>query len=1413
MHAISASNRARLRVAVVVTAVSAVVASIVAFGDISLPAGATTSTSLYAYADGAGTPSDCPSETTSTDGCSLAEAFSQAAAGDSVLLTTAGSAMHYVGTWTLSTSGTSAALPVTIEPAAGVDAPVLDGNNSGRILDLTAGVSVTITGLTFANGQSPTSGGAIDTGDGTAGGTVVVSDSTFTGNVADAGGAIANGNDGGDGTLVVSGSTFSGNGGNDNGAAIANGALNGAGTVTVSGSTFTGNTADEGGAISNGAHGGNGTMTISASTFTGNKTGTNVAEGGGAIANGYHGDGTLSVSDSTFTGNTAPLGAAINSGNDSGTGTVFVAGNLFDDGCDMMAGSWTDAGFNATTDASCWGSGGPADVRATAVGTDLGTLTDNGGPTQTVAPKAGNPALALVTAGTSVTLNSTSVQLCPRTDQRGVASVPGARCAAGAVSPGQLFAYADGAGTPFGCPSETMSSEGCSLAQALSVTVAGDSVLLATAGSVSHYAGNWTLGTSGTSAGLRVTIAPASGVEAPVLDGNLGKSAGCSTASCDGPILAVTGGASVTITGLTFTGASTTDHGGAIDTGEGTIGGTVVISDSTFTGNSAHDGGAIANGIGGGVGKLTVSDSTFIDNSALDGGGGAIANGSYGGGGTVTVSGSTFTANRAMDGGAISNGYSGSGSLTASDSTFNGNSVTDDGGAINNGFDGDGTVTVSDSTFSGNHAGPQGGAIVNGYGGSGTLSVSGSTFTGNTASSGQVINSGNHSGTGAVFVAADLFDGGCALVAGAWTNAGYNAGTDVSCLGGGKTTGDATSTDVGTDLGTLADNGGPTQTVAPTAGNPAIGRVPSATSVMLNSATVQLCPRTDQRGVASASGTACDAGAVESAPDLVSGSAAPSPSTVGQSVTLTATVSSAVSSPSLPVPAGTVTFSVGATTLCTTGALSDNGSGGSSASCATTGLPAGANQTVQATYASTNGYAGATSTFTESVLVASAVTLSDPPRTVFGQPLSVTATVTEADAAAPAGSVQFRVDGADVGAPVAVGGAGTATSPALTDAGGQPLTPGAHAVSAVFTPADPGVHEASTAPPVTAMVDPDGTTTALAVSADRLVATVAAVAPGTGTPSGSVSFAVDGATVGTVDLSVSASGAVTATLSYAVPTGHAHALTAVYDGDSNFTGSSASTARDNPTITAHVASRSRPRHGWYRQPVTVSFTCQPHGSPLTAPCPSPVHLARNGAAQTVTRTITAADGGVATATVTGIAIDRTRPQVSARGVRNGGVYYGRSPSLRCVGRDAQSGLASCVRHRHVTVRSHRGLDRIVVHYRVTARDVAGNVRSHAGHYTVLGIYLRHAAYRHGAFLVRPGHSYTLVVTRTRIRPRYLVATPAPNRPNRGDYALHAAGRHTWTIKIGISSRMSHYRTWLVGVRIGNERHLVRLRVA
>lgn len=413
-------------------------------------------------------------------------------------------------------------------------------------------------------------------------------------------------------------------------------------------------------------------------------------------------------------------------------------------------------------------------------------------------------------------------------------------------------------------------------------------------------------------------------------------------------------------------------------------------------------------------------------------------------------------------------------------------------------------------------------------------------------------------------------------------------------------------------------------------------------------------------------------------------------------------------------------------------------------------------------------------------LVATSTEVSvSPSGVVFGQGATATATVT----GATEGSVQFTLDGAATGSPVQLGADGTATSARLAPA------VGAHGVGAVFTPADAETFASSTATPVTLTVSAAATTTTLAVGGDTLAATVAPVAPGAGTPTGVVRFLVGGDEVARATLSDGR-----ATAPYTVPAGAERQVTAVYDGDASFSGSSASTARREPAITATVTSSKAPRNGWYRTPVTVAFTCKPASAALTTACPEPVRLSDSGAGQSVTRTVVAGDGGAATATVS-VDIDRTRPKVRIRGVRAGATYFATGPAARCRAADRHSGIDRCSIERKV--RDGRTV------YVATATDAAGNRARTRKVVRTTPVTIVGSPLRNGAHVVRLGRTYTVLVA-ARTRPTYVFAANTPRTPAGGNVPFRRAGKNRWALGVTFTESMGVRPRWNIGVRIDGE---------
>jgi hypothetical protein len=291
----------------------------------------------------------------------------------------------------------------------------------------------------------------------------------------------------------------------------------------------------------------------------------------------------------------------------------------------------------------------------------------------------------------------------------------------------------------------------------------------------------------------------------------------------------VTSGVELTLRGLTLTGAYTPEPGGAIVND-----GTLTIESSVLTGNSLDDlGGAIHTS-----GVLAITASALTGNAATGGAwGGAI----YNNGGVVTITASTLSGNSADFGGAIFDNTNTTLTITAS--TLSGNSAGF-GGAIYNG----GALTVTASTLAGNSA-RSGGAAIYTFG---TLTLTASTLGGNSAGTfgGAVDNFGS-----AVLTANIL--SGSNLCNGSMTSNGYNVSSDATC----NLTGAGDLQNANPLLGPLMNNGGPTETLLPQSGSPAIDRVPNAFCATLSAAT----NGRDQRGAPrpESAGLPCDSGSVE----------------------------------------------------------------------------------------------------------------------------------------------------------------------------------------------------------------------------------------------------------------------------------------------------------------------------------------------------------------------------------------------------------------------------------------------------------------------------------------------------------------------------------------------------------------------
>ena len=161
--------------------------------------------------------------------------------------------------------------------------------------------------------------------------------------------------------------------------------------------------------------------------------------------------------------------------------------------------------------------------------------------------------------------------------------------------------------------------------------------------------------------------------------------------------------------------------------------------------------------------------------------------------------------------------------------------------------------------------------------------------------------------------------------------------------------------------------------------------------------------------------------------------ATPNPSLLGQSVKMKATVTATVGG----TPTGTVIFWNGATNLGTA-TLS-----GGVATLSTTALPAGA-LTLQATFNGSTYYSTTNSApFNQTVNENTTTTLiSSLNPAVFGQIVTLTATVAPSSSGTPTGTVSFYSGGGFLGTSTLSGGVAT---------GNTIFSPGSHAVTAVYS--------------------------------------------------------------------------------------------------------------------------------------------------------------------------------------------------------------------------------------------------------------------------------------------------------------------------------------------------------------------------
>jgi hypothetical protein len=309
-----------------------------------------------------GTLSAC---TSAADDCSLRGAVSIAQDGDTIVFT--GLELFSAGVMqSIVLGGTELVIAsdITID-GPGADELTISGNNASRVFSIGAGVTVEISGLTIADGDSGTSNGG---GVSTAGTRATFDGVHFVSNSANNGGALAGTN------IVIRNSTLSGNDAAGSGGAIS--CL--IGNLTIENSTISGN-------VASGFSGsGGGLFLLDPTTILRSVTITNntASAGGGIRRAGFSGD--LLIGNSIIAENNGIIGVD----------EISNVETIVSDGFNLILST---GGSNMTLQSS--------DI--TGQDPQLGLLADNGGPTPTHALLLGSPA---VDAGSAFGLT---------TDQRG----------------------------------------------------------------------------------------------------------------------------------------------------------------------------------------------------------------------------------------------------------------------------------------------------------------------------------------------------------------------------------------------------------------------------------------------------------------------------------------------------------------------------------------------------------------------------------------------------------------------------------------------------------------------------------------------------------------------------------------------------------------------------------------------------------------------------------------------------------------------------------------------------------------------------------------------------------------------------------------------------------------------------------
>jgi hypothetical protein len=294
------------------------------------------------------------------------------------------------------------------------------------------------------------------------------------------------------------------------------------------------------------------------------------------------------------------------------------------------------------------------------------------------------------------------------------------------------------------------------------------------------------------------------------------------------------------------------------------------------------------------------------------------------------------------------------------------------------------------------------------------------------------------------------------------------------------------------------------------------------------------------------------------------------PSVVGQSVTFTATVTSQGSG----TPTGTVTFKYGSTTLCNAVTLS-----GGTAACAYSALPVGSD-IVTATYNGSTNFTSSSGTVSQAVNQASTtLTLSSSVNpSGLDSPVTFTAAITPQYGGQATGTVTFKDGSTTLGSGTVSGNAASMTT--------SGLAMGTHSITAIYS--GDSNFTGSTSSTLSQVVTKATTTTTLASSMNpsvqgKSVTFTATVSSLAGTPTGKIQYLNGTKVLATLTLT---SGSAKYTTSKLSP--GSNSITAVYEGDSNNSGSTSAPVNQFVLAATTTTLTSSPNPSAYGQ--TVVFT-------------------------------------------------------------------------------------------------------------------------------------------------------------------------------------------------------------------------------